>query len=953
MHFDFKPGSLVSLRNRPWMVLPSEDPDLLLVKPLGGSDDEITGIFLPLSHEADRPVSYSFVRPSASQPGEFSSARLLYNAARLSFRNVAGPFRCLGKLSFRPRSYQLVPLIMALRQNPTRLLIADDVGIGKTIEALLIARELHERREISRLAIICLPHLCDQWQDELKSKFGVEAVIIRSGTASSLEKQIRTNENIFRAFPYQIISIDYIKTGTKLQVFLDHAPEFVIVDEAHSCARPAGTNTSQQLRHNLLHRLMTQNPEQHLVMLTATPHSGKQQEFQSLLGLLHPEFESINLVEATPEERKRVARHFIQRRRGDVIRWLDEETVFPKRISTDVAYPVGQEYGTLFNEILEYARSIVREHTTDLRKQRLSYWEALALLRGVMSSPEAGVSMLIKKAQKKRLSEGEEELEAAGMEGEEADSEVLDSGFSGEDNLPVALLSKTRITADAESRRLMDFAFRLSNIGGIQKDQKALVALKTVKEWIGNGLNPIIYCRYIHTARYLGNIFLSELSGRSYRDLHIEIITSELDDELRKGKIETMKKADRRLLIATDCLSEGINLQDSFNAVIHYDLPWNPNRLEQREGRVDRFGQQTPVIHVARIFGENNPVDGVVLDVLYKKSDEIRRSTGITVPLPEDSTSVMNAVMQAVLIRNAGIKQVATQLSLFESEEISFTRKSLEEALQRASEKEKATRTIFAQNAIKAGDIEGNLKEIDEAIGSVETVENFVIGALRFMGVQAEKNTHGYHIYTTNIPERLRELLTNKPEILVSFKSPTPAGFKYLGRNHPFTEQLAQSVINDALSGKEGSAARSSVVRTRAVDQKTVLLQFRVRSVIAEQPANRSIVAEEMWIWGYRGEVGSGQFLREEEAFSLFMQTIITSNVEPGEQEYWLNEELAWINDDVKFRKITDPVAYERAVHLVKLHSGVRNLVGGSKFVPVEPVLPMDVLGISVLLPEL
>lgn len=949
MHFDFKPGSLVSLRNRPWMVLPSGDPDLLLVKPLGGSDDEITGIYLPLAHEADRPVSYNFVRPSASQPGEFTSARLLYNAARLSFRNVAGPFRCLGKLSFRPRSYQLVPLIMALRQNPVRLLVADDVGIGKTIEALLIARELHERKEISRLAIICLPHLCDQWQDELKSKFGIEAVIIRSGTASSLEKKIRTNENIFRAFPYQIISIDYIKTGTKLQVFLDHAPEFVIVDEAHTCARPAGANTSQQLRHNLVHRLVAQNPGQHLVMLTATPHSGKQQEFQSLLGLLHPEFETTDIVEASPEERKRVARHFIQRRRGDVIKWLDEETAFPVRSSTDVAYPVGNEYGILFNDILEYARSIVKENATDLRRQRLSFWEALALLRGVMSSPEAGVSMLIKKAQKKRLSEEEE----SDVESEEADSEVLDSGFSGADNLPVALLSKAKITPDAESRRLMDFAFRLSKVAGIAKDQKALVALKTARQWIGDGIDPIIYCRYIHTARYLGEILRSELSGRNYRNLHIEVITSELDDELRRAKIDAMKKSERRLLIATDCLSEGINLQDSFNAVIHYDLPWNPNRLEQREGRVDRFGQQSPVIHVARIFGENNPVDGVVLDVLYKKSDEIRRSTGITVPLPEDSTTVMNAVMQAVLIRNAGIKQVARQLSLFENEEILQTRKSLEEALNRASEKEKATRTIFAQHAIKAGDIEGNLKEIDQAIGSAETVENFVIGALRFLGVQADPKTYGYLVYTINIPERLRELLSDKQEIRVSFKSPTPEGYTYLGRNHPFTEQLAQTIINDALNGMKGSAARSSVIRTREVESKTVLFQFRVRSVIAEQPVDRRIVAEEMWLWGFRGEVGSGQFLTEEEASRLFMQASATSNVENAEQEYWLQEELDWVNDEAKFRGITDPVAFGRAVHLVNLHSGVRKLVGGNKYLPVEPVLPMDVLGIYILLPEL
>ena len=172
MNFDFKPGSLVTLRNRPWMVLPSEDEDLLLVKPLGGSEDEITGIYKPLASESDLPQSYNFVKPSGESLGDFTSAKLLYNATRISFRNASGPFRCLGKLSFRPRAYQMVPLIMALRQETVRMLIGDDVGVGKTIEALLIAKELYERREIKRFAIVCLPHLCDQWQDEWNSSVG-------------------------------------------------------------------------------------------------------------------------------------------------------------------------------------------------------------------------------------------------------------------------------------------------------------------------------------------------------------------------------------------------------------------------------------------------------------------------------------------------------------------------------------------------------------------------------------------------------------------------------------------------------------------------------------------------------------------------------------------------------------------------------------------------------------
>ena len=116
-------------------------------------------------------------------------------------------------------------------------------------------------------------------------------------------------------------------------------------------------------------------------------------------------------------------------------------------------------------------------------------------------------------------------------------------------------------------------------------------------------------------------------------------------------------------------------------------------------------------------------------------------------------------------------------------------------------EREKVSRSIFAQNAIKANEIEADLKEVDEAIGDVKPLEQFVVESLRFMGVQVEMKKEGYKIYATNIPLRLRDLLTDKNDIQVSFKSPTPAGYKYIGRNHPFTEHLSQHIINSALQG--------------------------------------------------------------------------------------------------------------------------------------------------------
>ena len=134
----FAVGSLVRARGREWVVLPDSGADLLMLRPLGGADDEVTGIYLPL--ESVEPARFDL--PDPTDVGDFRSARLLRDAVRLGFRASAGPFRSFARIAVEPRPYQLVPLLMALRLDPVRLLVADDVGIGKTIEAAVIAREL-------------------------------------------------------------------------------------------------------------------------------------------------------------------------------------------------------------------------------------------------------------------------------------------------------------------------------------------------------------------------------------------------------------------------------------------------------------------------------------------------------------------------------------------------------------------------------------------------------------------------------------------------------------------------------------------------------------------------------------------------------------------------------------------------------------------------------------------
>jgi len=346
------------VRGREWVVLPEPRTDLLKLRPLGGSEDDATLLYLPL--EPEPPVGATFDLPDPAKPGSHAAALLLRDALRLKLRAGAGPFRGFGNISVEPRAYQLVPLLMALKLDTLRLLIADDVGIGKTIEAALIARELLDRGEVERLAVVCPPHLCEQWQQELASKFNIEAEVVRTGTATRLERGLRPDESIFEVYPFTVVSLDYIKSDRRRADFLRACPELVIVDEAHTCVQ-ANTTTRHQ-RYQLIKGLAEANPARHMLFLTATPHSGDDAAFHNLLGLIHPRFAGLIDVpegEARRRLREELADYFVQRRRGDIAEWRDTAG-FPVRESREATYKLTGDWGRLFDDVLDYARGMVR-----------------------------------------------------------------------------------------------------------------------------------------------------------------------------------------------------------------------------------------------------------------------------------------------------------------------------------------------------------------------------------------------------------------------------------------------------------------------------------------------------------------------------------------------------------------------------------------------------------------
>ncbi|HDN67949.1 MAG TPA: DEAD/DEAH box helicase, partial [Firmicutes bacterium] len=392
-------GSIVRCRNREWVILPSPDDDLFLLRPLTGSEAEICGIYRQFSNLGfDRIEPATFPLPKPEDTSDAVGSELLWNAARLSLRDGAGPFRSLGRISVRPRPYQFVPLMMALRLRPIRLLIADDVGIGKTIEALLIARELLDRGEVRRLCVLCPPYLCDQWEKELREKFHIDAVVIRSGAVTQLERNLPSGDHsIFGYYPHIVVSIDYAKSEKHRANFLIHCPELVIVDEAHGASQPAKQARAQQQRHELLQEI-AKDPARNLILLTATPHSGVETSFLSLLSLLRPEFANLNLQKLSQDERDQLARHFIQRRRADVKNWLGEKTPFPERIADEKTYGLSEKYRKLFDQVYGFSRELVKAgESLSGWKRRIRYWTALALLRCVMSSPAAALAALEKR----------------------------------------------------------------------------------------------------------------------------------------------------------------------------------------------------------------------------------------------------------------------------------------------------------------------------------------------------------------------------------------------------------------------------------------------------------------------------------------------------------------------------------------------------------------------------
>jgi superfamily II DNA or RNA helicase len=899
--------------------MPSPQDGWLKLRPLSGAESDATLLDPTLEFTPVQPARFDL--PDDARITVQSKAALLADALRLTLRRGAGPFRSAAQLSFEPRIYQLVPLLMALRMPITRLVIADDVGIGKTIEAGLILRELMDRGEVESFAVLCPPHLVEQWIIELQSRFGINAVAVTSGSAARLERSLPVSQSLFEAYPFTVVSLDYIKAEKRRDGFARSCPDLVIVDEVHACV---GTGAGRQQRFGLLTEL-AKDGERRMIFLTATPHSGDDGAFARLLSLIDPTFSSLDFENT--KYREKLARHFVQRRRIDLVEgeW-DENRAFPKHETTEFPYKLDRKHLAFHEAILDYCFSIVANAGTGQRERRLAFWGTLALMRCVGSSPAAALSAL-----RNRMASVSDRLEP----------QIYDEDADDED--AVDLEPGASFTTDSALLALLSEAEALVSAS----DPKLCALIEVLTPLIKKGANPVVFCRFLATAEHVRNGL-----RKAFPKLRIESVTGVLTPDERRDRVADMapgenEKENQRLLVATDCLSEGINLQQLFDTVIHYDLSWNPTRHQQREGRVDRFGQPAPVVRSVMMFSPDSAIDGAVLEVILRKAEEIRKATGVTVPLPDQRGPVTDALMASMMLRHKPKDQLLLDLDLFNSTH------SMNACWRDAMENEKKSRARFAQNAMKPQEVAPEWEKARAFLGSPEDAKRFVERAMARFGVPIEAKKNLLLAHTHGLDSGLRERLDQrelKGTLRLALAEPAPAGCTLLTRTHPLTATLAESLVEASLDPEALTSlgiGRVGAWETAAVSRLTRVTLLRIRyKLTIHARRERLLLAEEASLVALQGN----EIIAIDAAARELLHTEATANLAVSAQERFIGK----ARDELPIL-LSGPLAVfvrQRASELAQDHARLRTAAGSAPRVSVEPVIPPDVIGLFVLMPQ-
>jgi hypothetical protein len=475
--------------------------------------------------------------------------------------------------------------------------------------------------------------------------------------------------------------------------------------------------------------------------------------------------------------------------------------------------------------------------------------------------------------------------------------------------------------------------------------------VREVKELIKDGFHPVVFCRFIDTAEYLAR----QLRGALPSKVRIESITGLLPSAEREARIALLvNDPGDFVLVCTDCLSEGVNLQRHFNAVLHYDLAWNPTRHEQREGRVDRFGQQKREVRVITYYGADNPIDGVILDVLIRKHKAIKSDLGVSVAVPGSSEQIAQALFEGALFRQS--TRSGNREPTFDFfDDLSGKKAKIHSEWDSARDREKASRSRFAQHTLSPEAVAAELASVRAAIGRSEDVERFFCAVLRAATVPIQEKSKALTVHLSNqTPRALRQALGRDEAFTGRFNLPLEDGEVYLERTSPLVEGLASWTLDQALDPMARDdrpvAARCGAVSTTAVNTRTTLLVARFRyQMKTGGPDSETLLAEEIVPLACTGPAERPQWLTPEDG-----ERLLAARPDRNLLPTAIDQQLGLLLPDLlKLQASLASVARQRAAAQLAAHERVREAARAKGRVTIEPALPADILGAYVLLPRL
>ena len=539
---------------------------------------------------------------------------------------------------------------MALRQDTVRLLIADDVGIGKTVEAGLIAAELLAQGDATRPGRAVLARAG-------RAVAGASCATSSASTPSwcsprtvtRLERGLRQGESLFDRYPHVVVSTDFIKSTGAATTSCARLPGPGHRRRGAHLRRRDGTGGRARTQRYELVPGLAADAERHLILVTATPHCGKEEPFRNLIGLLQPEPRHTSTSTRT-RAGELLARHFVQRRRADIRDYLDEDTPFPEdRQTQERSYALARPYRELFDDVLA-----VRPRDGPRPRRRPA----------AAAGPAGGPRSRCCARWPPRRAPRPPTLRTRAANRDAAATRPKPTGSAAP---PCSTWPTTRPSRPPTPRPAPTATpptARRRTAGGCAAsrpapassrasgDDKLKLLGETVKE-----LLPTATTRSSSAGSSTPpTTSPSTWPQRLGADYAVAAVTGALPPDERRSRIGELASdpGKRPVLVATDCLSEGVNLQEHFQAVVHYDLAWNPTRHEQREGRVDRFGQRPRIVRAVTLYGADNGIDGIVLDVLIRKHEQIRKATGHLRPGPRPQRRRgRRRIVEGLLLRDA------------------------------------------------------------------------------------------------------------------------------------------------------------------------------------------------------------------------------------------------------------------------------------------------------------